>query len=344
MCSDAAIQISHVTSSSPSTLAKPEPGARAAARARARPAARPAGPPPRSAGRARAQRASRPGRVPWSPMSLYDLVAVAAPARSRATRSKRLARTVSSGFERKSTIIVAAGRRRRGPRRGRDLRGRGPRRPAGGRAGARRWRASARSTRFSEHLGDARHSSRATRPSRTVYRRYRRWGFESAALDLALRQADTSLHELLGRTAEPVTFVVSSRMGEPPTIAPVTRRLARLPGAALQARRDAGLDRRADRGAAGDRRGRLDRLQGRLQGHASSTSRPTRRSTSTIAEAFPDAWLEDPDLETDEARNALAPHQDRITWDAPIHSRRGHPRRAGDAAHGQPQAVALRLA
>ncbi len=39
-----------------------------------------------------------------------------------------------------------------------------------------------------------------------------------------------------------------------------------------------------------------------------------------IAEAFPDAWLEDPDLETDEARNALASHQDRITWDAPIHS------------------------
>ena len=39
-----------------------------------------------------------------------------------------------------------------------------------------------------------------------------------------------------------------------------------------------------------------------------------------IAEAFPDAWLEDPDLDEPEARAALAGHEDRITWDAPIHS------------------------
>jgi len=39
-----------------------------------------------------------------------------------------------------------------------------------------------------------------------------------------------------------------------------------------------------------------------------------------IAEAFPDAWLEDPDLDDEDAFRALAPHQDRITWDAPIHS------------------------
>ena len=39
-----------------------------------------------------------------------------------------------------------------------------------------------------------------------------------------------------------------------------------------------------------------------------------------IAEAFPDAWLEDPDLTVPEADAALEPHRDRITWDAPIHS------------------------
>src|SRR5262249_27596095 len=39
-----------------------------------------------------------------------------------------------------------------------------------------------------------------------------------------------------------------------------------------------------------------------------------------IAEAFPDAWLEDPDLDDEAAFRALAPHQDPITWDAPIHS------------------------
>ena len=36
-------------------------------------------------------------------------------------------------------------------------------------------------------------------PEREVSVNYRRWAFESAALDLALRQAGTSLHEHLGR-------------------------------------------------------------------------------------------------------------------------------------------------
>jgi hypothetical protein len=39
-----------------------------------------------------------------------------------------------------------------------------------------------------------------------------------------------------------------------------------------------------------------------------------------IAEAFPDAWLEDPDLDADGIDAVLAPYRDRITWDAPIHS------------------------
>ena len=46
-------------------------------------------------------------------------------------------------------------------------------------------------------------------PRRDVSRLYRRWTFHSAALDLALRQADRSLHEVLGREARPLTFVVS---------------------------------------------------------------------------------------------------------------------------------------
>ena len=38
-----------------------------------------------------------------------------------------------------------------------------------------------------------------------------------------------------------------------------------------------------------------------------------------VVEAFPDAWIEDPDL-TPETDAVLEPHRDRITWDAPIHS------------------------
>jgi hypothetical protein len=38
-----------------------------------------------------------------------------------------------------------------------------------------------------------------------------------------------------------------------------------------------------------------------------------------VAEAFPQAWIEDPALTT-ETDEVLRPHRDRITWDAPIHS------------------------
>ena len=66
-------------------------------------------------------------------------------------------------------------------------------------------------------------------PQRDVSRLYRRWTFHSAALDLALRQAGRPLHEVLGRAPRPVTFVVSLRLGDPPTLDPITRRLERYP-------------------------------------------------------------------------------------------------------------------
>src|SRR5829696_1709872 len=47
-----------------------------------------------------------------------------------------------------------------------------------------------------------------------VSRLYRRWAFHSAALDLALRQAGRPLHEVLGRTPRPVAFVNSRRLAE----------------------------------------------------------------------------------------------------------------------------------
>jgi hypothetical protein len=46
--------------------------------------------------------------------------------------------------------------------------------------------------------------------------RLRNWVFESAALDLALRQAGRSLAEVLERTPAPLTFVNSFGLGDPP--------------------------------------------------------------------------------------------------------------------------------
>jgi hypothetical protein len=171
---------------------------------------------------------------------------------------------------------------------------------------------------FSAHVGTLDTFPGGT-PEHDVYRNYRRWGIESAALDLALRQAGTSLAATLGRTPLPIAFVVSSRMGEPPTAGPVTRRLAAYPELRFKLDAtpdwpDALIDELVATGAVAS----ID-FKGAYKG--------TRVDTPTdpafyrrIAHAFPHAWLEDPDLDAPDAFDALAAHQDRITWDAPIHS------------------------
>lgn len=63
-------------------------------------------------------------------------------------------------------------------------------------------------------------------PEHELERNWRRWTFESAALDLALRQADTSLPEVLGRAPQPLTFVNSFGLGDPPEIDKVANRRA----------------------------------------------------------------------------------------------------------------------
>ena len=171
---------------------------------------------------------------------------------------------------------------------------------------------------FSAHLEDL-DTFAGGGPKMPVYRNYRRWAFESAALDLALRQAGRSLAELLEREPRSVTFVVSSRMGEPPSLAPVTRRLAAYPDLRFKLDGtpdwdDELIDGLVDSGAVDS----VD-FKGAYKGTAVDVETDPafyRR----IAETFPDAWLEDPDLEDEAAREALAPYEDRITWDAPIHS------------------------
>ena len=108
---------------------------------------------------------------------------------------------VSSEFERKSTVIHIVGAGQEGV--GEDvtydavdheiLQAAGPRLSLQG-----DWTIGS----FSEHLATLDLFPRE--PQREVSRRYRVWAYESAALDLALRQAGTTLHEALGRTAKPV--------------------------------------------------------------------------------------------------------------------------------------------
>ncbi len=66
-------------------------------------------------------------------------------------------------------------------------------------------------------------------PEYELQRNWRRWTFESAALDLALRQSATSLPEILGRTPQPVRFVNSFGLGDPPDAEKVANRRAMHP-------------------------------------------------------------------------------------------------------------------
>lgn len=160
-------------------------------------------------------------------------------------------------------------------------------------------------------------------PERDVSRLYRRWGFESAALDLALRQAGRALPEALGRTSRPVTFVASMRLSppnsdEPSSLDPLRRKLEPYPD--LRFKLDPTNDWTDELIAELVETGAVDSLD--LKGFYRGT--PVDVDTDPVlyrklAEAFPQAWLEDPDL-NEETRPVLEPHYDRVTWDAPIHS------------------------
>lgn len=148
-------------------------------------------------------------------------------------------------------------------------------------------------------------------PERDTSRDYRRWAFESAALDLALRQGATSLGEVLGRPYRPVRFVVSTR-------ADIDGWLEVDPGLEfkLDPTRDWTAETIADLAATGRVRA-LD-FKGYYTGTVVETP-PDPALYRAVAEAFPQAILEDPAW-TEATARALAGHEERIAWDAPIHA------------------------
>jgi hypothetical protein len=156
-------------------------------------------------------------------------------------------------------------------------------------------------------------------PEMEVSRLYRRWTFHSAALDLALRQAGRPLHAVLGREPSPLTFVVSLRLGDPATIAPVERRLAHYP--TLRFKLDATTNWTPELIDALAATGAVDSIDFKALYRGTIVDQPPDPVLyQRVVAAFPDAWLEDPDVVTAETAAALAGEHDRITWDAPIHS------------------------
>src|SRR4051794_29848674 len=153
-------------------------------------------------------------------------------------------------------------------------------------------------------------------PEWDMMRRLRRWAFESAALDLALRQAGTGLPEAIGREPAPVRFVNSLGLGDPPTFPAIGRRLERYPD--LRFKLDAQAGWSPELAAEVAATGAVDVVdfKGRYE-------LPVEDEFALLAmyeavlEHFDGAILEDPH-DRPEVAALIAPHAARVSFDAPI--------------------------
>ena len=139
---------------------------------------------------------------------------------------------------------------------------------------------------------------------------HRRWAFESAALDLALRQAGLSLAQALQREARPVRFVISTRSR-------IEEWLALYPGLELKVDPEPEWDGPSMARLAATGAVRVVDLKAYYVGDFANFPHEPERYRLVVA-AFPDAVLEDAWLENG-CREALDA-DDRLSFDAPIHS------------------------
>jgi L-alanine-DL-glutamate epimerase-like enolase superfamily enzyme len=148
-------------------------------------------------------------------------------------------------------------------------------------------------------------------------RSFRQWGFESAALDLALRQAGRSLAEILGRPCRPVTFVHSMHLPEPPSAGPIRQRLQMFPGLRFKLDPTTDWDERLIAEIAAT--GAIDTVDLKSQYPPPFGQPADPQLYERIVRGFPGAWIEDPAI-TPDTWPVLEPHAGRITWDAPVHA------------------------
>ena len=140
---------------------------------------------------------------------------------------------------------------------------------------------------------------------------FRRWAFESAALDLALRQNGLGLGEALGRPERPVRFVVSTRANPESW-------LAVAPELEFKLDAETAWDRDLLRGLRALDRVRVVDLKAYYTGTTVDLA-PDPELYRAIAEELPDVVIEDAWLE-DGCLEALAGAEDRLSFDAPVHS------------------------
>jgi len=148
-------------------------------------------------------------------------------------------------------------------------------------------------------------------PQHDFVRPYRRWAFESAALDLALRQNGLSLGSALGRPYRPVRFAVSTRLDIVPWLAVDPELEFKLDPTPAW---DVGLMRRI----AATGRVRVLDFKSFYEGSPVDNP-PDPVQYRNAADTFPGTVLEDPALDGP-ARDALRREEERFSFDAPVHS------------------------
>jgi L-alanine-DL-glutamate epimerase-like enolase superfamily enzyme len=155
-------------------------------------------------------------------------------------------------------------------------------------------------------------------PEWDAARNWRNWAFESAALDLALRQAGRPLHEALGREPHPVRFVNSLGLGDDPSTETIHRRLATHPtvGFKLDAAPAWSQELLDDLAATGAVQ-QVD-FKGQYGFEVADEDALVALYERVVAR-FPDAILEDPH-DLPQVTEILQPHRDRVSYDAPIQS------------------------
>jgi hypothetical protein len=140
---------------------------------------------------------------------------------------------------------------------------------------------------------------------------YGRWGLESAALDLALRQAGLTFADAVGRPYRPVRFVVSTRED-------INRYLAVQPALEFKVDPTSEWTRELIESLAATGKIRCADLKGYYRD--TPVDQPAdARLYRDVVEVLDDAVIEDAAF-TDETRPILLGAADRLSFDAPIHS------------------------
>ena len=143
-------------------------------------------------------------------------------------------------------------------------------------------------------------------------RRWRNWAYESAALDLALRQAGLSLPEALGREPRPLTFVNSLGLGDDPSTDTIVRRLERYPTVGFKLDAAPNWSPEIIEMLAGTGMVRTIDFKGRY-GLEVEDEDALGAMYDAVLEAFPDAIFEDPHEQCTDRLEGR-----RIAFDAPV--------------------------